>query len=89
MPNIKRHKYFLKDYTNIKLTDGQFEKLIAYLNDLKNGNALPIESKDHTLKGNWKDFRECHLGGDVLLVYTQINDDLILTRIGTHSKIFG
>lgn len=89
MPNLKRHKYFLKDYANTKLTDGQFEKLIAYLNYLKEGNDLPIESKDHTLKGNWKDFRECHLGGDLLLVYMHINDDVILTRIGTHSKIFG
>jgi len=89
MPNLKRHKSFLKDYANIKLTDGQFEKLITYLNCLKEGKELPTESKDHALKGNWKDFRECHLSGDVLLVYTQINDDAILARIGTHSKIFG
>ncbi len=65
---LKRHKAFLKDYANIKLTDTQFEKLISFLALLKEGKELPPESKDHALKGNWKDFRECHLTGDILQV---------------------
>lgn len=89
MPKLKRHKYFLKDYASAKITDGQFEKLIDYLNGLKDGKELPAESRDHALKGKWKDFRECHLGGDMLLVYTHMNDDVILSRIGSHSEIFG
>ncbi|MDQ1263746.1 MAG: mRNA interferase YafQ [Campylobacterota bacterium] len=89
MPKLKRHKSFLKDYANAKLADSQFEKFIIFLNLLKDGNLLPPESKDHALKGNWKDFRECHLGGDMLLVYAKIDNEIILTRIGTHSEIFG
>jgi mRNA interferase YafQ len=89
MPKLKRHKSFLKDYANIKLADTQFEKFISYLNLLKDGINLPPEAKNHNLKGNWKDFKECHLGGDMLLVYAKFDDEIILTRIGTHSEIFG
>lgn len=89
MPTLKRHKSFLKDYAHAKLTDTQFEKLVSILSFLKKGKELPPESKDHVLKGNWKDFRECHLGGDILLVYQKINDEIILARLATHSELFG
>lgn len=89
MPHIKRHKAFLKDYSDIKLTDTQFEKFVSYINNLKEDMKLPPESKDHALKGDWNDFRECHLGGDMLLVYRELEDTITLARIGSHSKIFG
>lgn len=85
---IKRHKRFLKDFANVKLTDGQFEKLITYINNLKNDFPLPPEAIDHALKGEWQDFRECHLGGDMLLVYREIDTEIILSRLGTHNQIF-
>lgn len=89
MPSIKRHKAFLKDFNSARLTDGQFEKFASYVVILKEGNNMPIESKDHALKGNWSDFRECHLGGDMLLVYRQEGEQIVLARLGTHSEIFG
>jgi len=89
MLRLRRHKSFLKDYANTKLADSQFEKFISYLNLLKDGIVLPPEAKDHNLKGNWKDFRECHLGGDMLLVYAVFDNEVVLTRMGTHSEIFG
>ena len=33
------------------------------------GETLPPERKDHPLKGDLKPYRECHLGGDLVLVY--------------------
>jgi len=89
MVKLRRHKAFLKDYATVRLTDTQFEKLISYLNHLKEETQLPPESKDHALKGDWKGFRECHLGGDMLLAYTIEDDAVILARIGSHSQIFG
>jgi len=89
MPKLRRHKSFLKDYANTKLADSQFEKFVSYLHFLKDGITLPPEAKDHNLKGNWKDFRECHLGGDMLLVYAVFDKEIVFTRIGTHSEIFG
>ena len=86
---IKRHKKFLKDYRDCKLSDSQFEKFIYYLNLLREDKILPPESKDHALSGNYQDCREFHLGGDMLLIYleTELNET-VLMRIGTHSQLF-
>ncbi|RUM70553.1 MAG: type II toxin-antitoxin system mRNA interferase toxin, RelE/StbE family, partial [Sulfurovum sp.] len=49
---------------------------------------LPSEAKDHSLMGEYKGFREFHLGGDMLMIYTIVEDTLYLQRIGTHSQLF-
>jgi len=89
MPKLRRHKSFLKDYAKTKLSDSQFEKFISYLHFLKDDTTLPPEAKEHNLKGNWKNFKECHLGGDMLLVYAVFDNEIVLTRVGSHSEIFG
>lgn len=64
-----------------------FEEVIIALTE---GKKLKKERKDHSLTGNLKDFRECHLAPDILLVY-QIDDGLlilILVSIGNHSQLF-
>ncbi|WQY51773.1 type II toxin-antitoxin system YafQ family toxin [Helicobacter pylori] len=35
-----------------------------------------------------KDFRECHIKADILLVYLVKDDELILLRLGSHSELF-
>ena len=56
-------------------------------------NDIPLEPKyrDHELKGKYKNFRECHIQPDWLLVYLKENDILTLTLVdtGTHSDLFG
>jgi mRNA interferase YafQ len=71
VPNLtlKRHKQFAKDLKKVKFTDKQFEKLITYISLLLENKPLPPEAKDHPLVGNWKDFREFHLGGDLIVIY--------------------
>ena len=53
---------------------------------------LPAEYKDHQLKGQWEGFRECHIGGDFLLVYKITargkQEKVGFTRAGTHSELF-
>ena len=88
MLNLKRHKRFKKDLEKVTFTDKQFEKFIRYVSLLLKGKTLPIEAKDHLLIGDWKDFREFHLGGDLLVIYKIDKTDLILVRIGTHNKLF-
>jgi len=85
---IKRHKYFRKDELKVKLTDEQYAKRIKYLSHILNNEPLPSEAKDHSLLGEYKGFREFHLGGDMLLVYTVVDDVLYLQRLGTHSQLF-
>jgi len=86
--NLKRHKQFKKDLKRVNLTDKQFEKFIKYVSLLLKEEPLPPEAKDHPLIGNWKDFREFHLGGDLLVIYKIDGNDLILVRIGTHNQLF-
>ena len=89
MLNLKRHKQFRKDLAKVKLTDKQFEKFIKYVSLLLEQRPLPPEAKDHSLSGNWKDFREFHLGGDLIVIYKIEDNNLILVRIGTHNQLFG
>lgn len=60
---------------------------------IANDAPLPPEWKDHPLKGEWADHRECHVGGDFLLIY--LTDDgagksggIVFVRAGTHSDLF-
>ena len=44
-------------------------KLVAVLDVLSSGAALPPKCKDHQLTGNLHDFRKCHIEPDWLLMY--------------------
>lgn len=55
---------------------------------ITNDAALGAEWADHALKGAWQDHRECHIGGDFLLIY-QIDGNVInFVRAGTHAELF-
>lgn len=66
------------------------------LNRLKEAMLLLIagdaplgpEWLDHSLKGGWADHRECHIGGDFLLIYRPEGNALMFVRAGTHSDLF-
>jgi mRNA interferase YafQ len=53
-----------------------------------NDSPLGPEWKDHALKGDWNDHRECHIGGDFLLIYRADNVAVVFVRAGTHSELF-
>lgn len=56
---------------------------------IENEGPLPPEWQDHSLKGNWEGYRECHAGGDLLLIYELPDDDsVIFVRAGTHAALF-
>lgn len=56
---------------------------------LASGKKLPKEYKDHQLEGELRHYRECHIKGDLLLVYQILKGELllILVNIGTHSYL--
>lgn len=85
---LYRHKKFINDFKKANLSDSQFEKLIKYFNLFIEDKELPKEAKDHSLSGEWKGFREFHLGGDMLVIYYKDEDLITLARIGTHSQLF-
>ena len=55
-------------------------------------DPLGPEWLDHALKGEWADHRECHIGGDFLLIYqlqgSGNNEMLVFVRAGTHTELF-
>ncbi len=85
---LRRHKFYKKDVLKAKLTDEQYAKKIKYLSMILNDKVLPSESLDHSLAGEYKNFREFHLGGDMLLIYTIKDNILYLQRLGMHSQLF-
>ena len=60
---------------------------------ISNDAPLGPERKDHPLKGVWAKCRECHVGGDFLLIY-QVDDSpspggsINFVRVGTHAELF-
>lgn len=49
---------------------------------------LGPEWLDHALKGNWDGYRECHIGGDFLLIYRLDKNSIVFVRTGTHTELF-
>jgi mRNA interferase YafQ len=50
--------------------------------------ALPRRYADHPLTGDWKDFRDCHIRPDLILIYRKLDaDSLELVRLGSHSEL--
>jgi mRNA interferase YafQ len=55
---------------------------------IANHGPLGPEWLDHPLKGEWADHRECHIGGDFLLIYQVEGNQLNFVRAGTHTELF-
>lgn len=82
---------FLRDWIRL-LHAGRYDMmrlkeamLLLIVNDAPPGPAW----LDHALKGEWADHRECHIGGDFLLLYQLEGNRLNFVRTGTHSDLFG
>ena len=57
---------------------------------LSSGEKLDVSYRDHKLQGEYDGYRECHIRGDLLLIY-QINEGellLVLINLGSHSELF-
>lgn len=79
-----------KDAKLMKKRGKDMSKLTAVLDLLAAGKLLPPNFKDHQLTGDMKDFRECHIEPDWLLIY-QFHDDVLTltaTGTGTHADLF-
>ncbi len=75
-----------------KLVKNGFDLKLLYkvVENLAKEQPLAPKYKDHPLKGALKDFRECHLKQDLLLVYQikKQENTLFLVRLGSHSELF-
>ncbi|UVA77134.1 type II toxin-antitoxin system YafQ family toxin [Pandoraea commovens] len=83
-------KGFQKDWTRLShsgrynMADLKTTMLLLIAND----GPLPPEYLDHSLTAEWADHRECHVGGDFLLIYRIDDEEVVFVRAGTHSELF-
>ena len=83
-------KTFLKDWERLSRSGRYDLTRLKQAMLLLIGNDAPLgpEWLDHALKGDWADHRECHIGGDFLLIYRLEGNILFFVRAGTHSELF-
>lgn len=89
--NSDKTKQFAKEWERLSHS-GRYDMnrlKEAMLLLIANDAPLPPEYLDHELTGEWNGFRECHIGGDFLLIYELRHDgEVIFTRTGTHAELF-
>jgi mRNA interferase YafQ len=92
MLQIKFTSKMKRDFKRVQKRGYDMSKLDATLRLLVLNQPMPPQYHDHQLKGDMRDFRECHVGGkgDWLLVYRIIENELVLSAsgTGTHSDLF-
>jgi mRNA interferase YafQ len=91
MRTIDRTNQFKRDYKREKKgrhRDGLDENLLTVVALLVADEPLPENRHDHSLIGNWKDHRDCHIKPDLVLIYrTPDPETLELVRLGSHSEL--
>jgi mRNA interferase YafQ len=91
MRTIERTSSFKRDYK--REMKGRHRALletdfIAIISVLANDQPLEECYRDHSLSGEWKDHRECHIKPDLLLIYRKPEAHVLqLVRLGSHAEL--
>ncbi len=85
MLKLRRMRTFDKELKKVGLSS----ELIEVLYCLTHNQPLADKYRDHSLSGNWKGFRDCHIKPDLVLIYRVNNQNLELHRLNSHSELFG
>jgi len=91
MRRIERTKGFKRDYQRVIATPKHRDLdnlLPAVLMLLATDTPLPAKYVDHPLRGEWKDFRDCHVKPDLVSIYRKSGNEVLqLVRLGSHSEL--
>lgn len=87
---IKFTSRFKKDLKQAKKQGKDLNALFKIIEKIANDEPLDEKYRDHSLWGNYKGTRECHIEPDFLLIYEKLEEVLVLSliRIGSHSDLF-
>ena len=87
---LKYSNHFKKDLKYYKHDHAVLVELEKVLDILAKGEKLPSKNSNHRLTGEFKDYFECHIRPDVLLIYKIEKSEItiLLLRIGSHSELF-
>lgn len=91
MRRIERTKTFKRDFQRAIATPKHRDLanlLPAVLMLLATNTALPPTYIDHAPSGKGRDFRDCHVKPDLVLIYRKTGSDTLqLIRLGSHSEL--
>ncbi len=95
MPEEEQYKYKLAQSSAFKkdlksLSEDERAETKEVIRKLAKGETLEEKYHDHQLLGKLKDFRDCHIRPDLVLIY-RIKEDILelyVYRIGSHSKLY-
>lgn len=79
---------FKKDLHRMLKRGKSEEKIKTVIAKLLNQEPLEAKYNDHKLTGKLKEFRDCHIEPDWILMYKISGNRLILARTGTHPDLF-
>lgn len=90
MLSIEFSNRYKKSYKLAKKRGLDVSLLDDVVRQLAEGIPLDPKHRDHQLTGNYKDFRECHIQVDWVLVYRIVRNCcmLYLFDTGTHEDVF-
>ena len=63
-------------------------ELRAVMGRIASGEPLEPRHRDHPLQGVWRGCRDCHVRGDVMLIYSLPAGLAVFHRVGSHSELF-
>jgi mRNA interferase YafQ len=68
-----------------KVLQAEFVSIVA---TLASDEPLEERHRDHALTGDWKNYRDCHVRPDLVLIYRKPDDHTLqLVRLGSHSEL--
>jgi mRNA interferase YafQ len=87
---FSRTNPFKKDVKLVGKRGKDLAGLKAVLDLLIDGKPLPSQYKDHPLRGDFADSRDCHVESDWVLIYTLMENGghVRFERTVTHSDLF-
>ena len=88
---IRAEKGYRKQYKLLDKRGYDMELLDEVVFKLANGETLSPKYRDHSLRGDRRGYRDCHIKDDWVLIY-KIDKGiltLILSETGTHSDLLG
>jgi mRNA interferase YafQ len=88
MKKVSQTRQFARDLKRVTKRGKNLGKLKRIVSLLAKEEPLEARHRDHTLTGNLKHYRDCHIEPDWLLIYTVDDESLRLERTGTHSDLF-
>ena len=91
MYSVITTKSFRKSYKRVsKYASFDLDEFDKLLSILSSDEQIPEKYRDHALSGSLKGFRDVHLTSDIVILYTKIQNILVLelVDIGSHSDLF-